>query len=167
MTEWQWSDWIAHDDAGWPQGVEPDEIVQCALSGHVLAPMPAAHHSWHCPSDPVTHYRRRKHKMTDLATKRGTGVGEATGRGTAQIVSLQGAELANPAEPVPEIIETLEAMLEAAKRGEIRAIAIASVDSRYGGGTAWEHDGHCWDQMLAAACVLQGRLVAQSFGGDE
>lgn len=27
MAEWKWTEWIAHDDQGRPNGLEPDKIV--------------------------------------------------------------------------------------------------------------------------------------------
>lgn len=60
--EWEWSDWIAHDDKGWPNGVEPDEIVLADLSGDIMPPMPAVHLTWHCPGDPVSRFKRRNYR---------------------------------------------------------------------------------------------------------
>lgn len=61
MTEWKWTDWIAHNDQGRPAGLEPDEIVIADLSGDILSPMPANDIDWHCPGDPVTRYKRREY----------------------------------------------------------------------------------------------------------
>jgi hypothetical protein len=59
MEQWHWSEWIAHDDKGWPEGVEPDEIVLADIDGDIMTPMPACRISWHCPGDPVRRFRRR------------------------------------------------------------------------------------------------------------
>jgi hypothetical protein len=57
--DFEWSDWIEHDDQGLPEDVEPDEVVIACLSGDVLSPMPAMWIDWCCPGDPVHRYRRR------------------------------------------------------------------------------------------------------------
>lgn len=60
MSERHWSDWIEHDDMGWPKGVEPDEIVRCMMcNGDILSDMPASDFSWCFPGDAVRRYRRR------------------------------------------------------------------------------------------------------------
>ncbi|MEL6584026.1 MAG: hypothetical protein AAFQ36_09355 [Pseudomonadota bacterium] len=58
--DFEWSPWIYHDDSGWPQGVEPDEVVWPQVGRDLLSPMPAINLSWRCPGDPVTRYRRRE-----------------------------------------------------------------------------------------------------------
>jgi len=64
--DYEWGPWIEHDDSGWPEGVEPDEVVIARLPGCTLSPMPASGISWRCPGDPVERYRRRIWKASKL-----------------------------------------------------------------------------------------------------
>jgi hypothetical protein len=62
MSEWKWTDWIAHDDKGFPAALEPDEIVLAQLEDdYVLNPMPAVNIDWHHPGDSVIRYKRREY----------------------------------------------------------------------------------------------------------
>lgn len=64
-------------------------------------------------------------------------------------------------EPVRGVVELLEHTLEAAKRGEVRGVFIAT--TRVGGevGTAWDHDVQEFDQfrLLGALRYAEHRLV--------
>lgn len=55
-----WSDWIEHDNAGWPGDVDPHEtvIAQMAADGYVLSPVKALSINWK-HEDAVARYKRR------------------------------------------------------------------------------------------------------------
>lgn len=57
--EFEWSDPIQHDNRGWPEGVEPDEVVWPRVSRDWLPPVAAVSIDWCHSDDPVTAYRRR------------------------------------------------------------------------------------------------------------
>lgn len=62
MADWKWTDWIAHDNSGFPSSLEPDEIVMAQLEDrYTLKPMPASSIDWHLPGDSVIRYRRREY----------------------------------------------------------------------------------------------------------
>lgn len=58
MTMDTWSEWINHDDSGWPKGIEPDEPVIVRLRGQTVGPVSATGVDWHFPEHPVLRYKR-------------------------------------------------------------------------------------------------------------
>lgn len=65
-------------------------------------------------------------------------------------------------DPVPEVVKYLEERLAEAKRGEIRAIATASVSYQGGISTGWINNGNFW-KLIGGIDWLKHRMHS----GDE
>lgn len=65
-------------------------------------------------------------------------------------------------DPVPEVVKYLEERLAEAKRGEIRAIATASVSYQGGISTGWVNNGNFW-KLIGGIDWLKHRMHS----GDE
>lgn len=66
--------------------------------------------------------------------------------------------------PVPEIVETIERLLEMAKTGEIQAFAYAaSMPFGDGFSNGWEGNGGTRDQLAAAIAHLNARYFSQVY----
>lgn len=63
-----------------------------------------------------------------------------------------------PGQPDPQIIELLEAHLEAAKAGKIAAIAVAASHHDDHQVTSF-NVGNCWAKLLGAVSYLQHRIA--------
>lgn len=61
-------------------------------------------------------------------------------------------------EPVPEVVEHLEELLAQAKRGEVRALAVVSVEPDGGVNSRSTTQGHFW-KLLGGLTVLQHRMI--------
>lgn len=57
----EWTDWIAHDNLGWPRGVAKTSLViaQMEADDEILCPMAAEEIDW-CHGDAVARYKRRR-----------------------------------------------------------------------------------------------------------
>lgn len=66
-----------------------------------------------------------------------------------------------PNEPVPEVVEVLESLLERARAGDIRAIRYGIVVSG-SFASAWTTEGteNCKDKLLSAVALLSHRMLA-------
>lgn len=64
-----------------------------------------------------------------------------------------------PNEPNPRVVALLEAELEKAKRGDIKAVAIATIDSDGCGDGYWAHQSSYFS-LIGAVARLQQRLVS-------
>lgn len=81
----------------------------------------------------------------------------------AQVVALPGAAVPAQANLVPneEVIDFLEMLLAQAKRGEIQAVAIATVKNVEETGEGFKPANHPFShQLMASICDLQYRYMA-------
>ena len=69
---------------------------------------------------------------------------------------------------VPEIVETIERLLDRAKSGELQAFAFATVDGGAALATGWDGNEGTRDAMGASVSLLQSRYFAEAYpkGGD-
>lgn len=66
---------------------------------------------------------------------------------------------AEDAGPVPEVVALLEKTLEQARRGEVIAVGLATVNTREITATAWEQGPAALADLHFAAATLQARLM--------
>jgi hypothetical protein len=84
----------------------------------------------------------------------------------AKIVALPGVVIDGDETPVDNVIEMLEEYLEAAKRGEVRAVIIGSVNSGNVITTMMEGEASANNLMLCALAVYEG-MKSTWLGGCE
>jgi hypothetical protein len=58
--EWTWGAWIRHANQGWPEGVEPDEVVEAETVDGTMVKV-AVKVPWHTDQNAVTRFRRREY----------------------------------------------------------------------------------------------------------
>ena len=69
--------------------------------------------------------------------------------------------------PHKDVVDKLERALEKAKRGEIRAIAIASVLGNGAAGASYDSgDLSDWPTLLGSVMLLQQRMLTDGLGND-
>ncbi len=73
------------------------------------------------------------------------------------VVAFKG--MTAPGEPVPEIVEMLEELLERAKAGDVRALAYATVESDMAFTDSWWAENGTGFQLAAAAGVLHWKAL--------
>lgn len=82
----------------------------------------------------------------------------------AEVVAFHGGVVAG--EPSPDIIQTLEMLLDRAKRGELSAIAYATVSPSGTKGTGWDGIQGTRDPLSSVIMMLQHRYAAALLMGD-
>lgn len=76
------------------------------------------------------------------------------------VVSLQGIAVPGSREPVADVVERLEMLLQRAREGELHGLAFVTVvDNAVGHG--WVGNAEC-HRMLAGAAILQYRMAKDS-----
>ncbi len=78
----------------------------------------------------------------------------------SKVVSMAGMHAPKPLEPVPEIIALIERLAAHAASGNLRGLAVVTVDASHGAATEYELDGLCYESAVAGAAILQHRLLA-------
>lgn len=72
-----------------------------------------------------------------------------------------------PGQPNPDMVETLEGLLEQAKSGELRGIAYATIRTGDVTGTGWEGSDGSRHWLSSAILMLHHRYAAALVGGEE
>jgi hypothetical protein len=75
---------------------------------------------------------------------------------TRNVTSLFGGEVAPSGQPVPEVVAFLENLLDRAKSGDIRAIAVAYVKDNGKTSAGWERERNDDNRL---ACVLHSAIA--------
>ena len=74
------------------------------------------------------------------------------------VVAFKG--MTAPGEPVPEVVEMLEELLERAKAGDVRALAYATVDGDLGTTNSWFREHGTGLQLTTCIGVLHWKALA-------
>lgn len=85
-----------------------------------------------------------------------------------KVTALRGAlPLDGGTQPLPEVIEFIDGLMQEALSGRLRGIAVVKIDTIGSIGTQWCAHGVERHLMLAGASILHQRLVNQCLDEDD